>query len=119
MSEKNLGSVVGLTLKNFSRHESVTNNLDEKGRIVINTDPLVNGNKYLSVELTSDMQQYNLPLYVVNADSLAGCITLMTNKVDGSAGPILRGVLPTPFEYAIKPDGIKDVMIHESGQILN
>lgn len=119
MSEKNLGSVVGLTLKNFSRHESVTNNLDQKGRIIVKTDSLVNGSKYLSVEVTTDMKQYNLPLYVVNTDSFAGVITLTSNKVDGSAGPILRGVLSTPFEYAIKPDGIKDVMIHESGQILN
>ena len=47
MSEKNLGSVVGLTLKNFERQETVTSNLDEKGRIIINTDPLVSGYKFI------------------------------------------------------------------------
>ena len=119
MSEKNLGSVVGLTLKNLSRHESVINNLDEKGRIIINTDPLVSGNKYISVTVTKDMQIYNVPAYVINSDSLVGCITLLSNKVDGSAGTILRGILPTPFNYAIKTDGISDVTIHESGKILN
>lgn len=119
MSEKNLGSVVGLTLKDFSRHESVINNLDEKGRIIINTETIVSGNKYISVSVTTDMQLYNVPVYAINSDSLVGCITLMTNKVDGSAGPILRGVLPTPFNYAIKADGLTDVTIHESGKILN
>lgn len=119
MSEKNLGSVVGLTLKNFSRHESVTNNLDKKGRIIINTEPLVSGIKYISVTLTEDMQLYNAPVYVVDNDSIAGYVALITNKVDGSAGPILRGILPTPFNYAINADGLTDVTIHESGQILN
>lgn len=119
MSEKNLGSVVGLTLKDFSRHESVINNLDEKGRIIINTDPLVSGNKYISVNVTTDMQIYNVQAYVINSDSLVGSVTLLTNKVDGSAGPILRGILPTPFNYAINADGITDVTIHESGKILN
>lgn len=119
MSEKNLGSVVGLTLKDFSRHESVTNNLDEKGRIIINTDPLVSGVKYISVSVTTDMQKYNMKAYVIDSDSLVGNVTLLTNKVDGSAGPILRGILPTPFNYAINADGITDVTIHESGKILN
>lgn len=119
MSEKNLGSVVGLTLKDFSRHESVINKLDKKGRIIVQTDPLVKGVKYLNVEVTTDMQQYNLPIYVIDSDSFAGVISLVSNKVDGSAGPFLRCVLTTPFEYAIKPDGIKDVIIHENGKILN
>ena len=119
MSEKKLGSVVGLTLKRFSRHEDVTNNLDEKGRIILNTEPLVSGYKYLSVHVTTDTKIYNLPLYVINGDFFAGCITLMSNKPDGSAGPILRGVLPTPFNYAINADGFTNVTIHESGQILN
>lgn len=119
MSKKNLGSVVGLTLKDFSRNESITNNLDEKGRIIINTDPLVSGHKYISVNVATDMQTYNMKAYVINSDSIAGVITLLTNKVDGSAGPILRGILPTPFNYAINADGITDVSIHESGKILN
>ena len=119
MSEKNLGSVVGLTLKEFSKHEEVTNNLDEKGRIIINAEPVVSGSKYISVTVNTDMQLYNVPVYIINSDSLAGCITLITNKIDGSAGPILRGILPTPFHYAIKADGITEVTIHESGQILN
>lgn len=119
MSEKNLGSVVGLTLEACSRHEDVTNNLDEKGRIIINADPIVSGYKYLSVKVTTDMQTCNIPLYVINGDFFAGCITMMSNKPDGSAGPILRGILPTPFNYAIKADGITEVTIHESGQILN
>lgn len=118
MSEKNLGSVVGLTLKVFSRHEDVTNNLDKKGRIIINADTIVSGAKYISVTVNKDMQLYNVPAYVINSDSLAGCITLMTNKIDGSAGPILRGILPTPFNYAIKADGITEVSIHESGETL-
>lgn len=119
MSEKNLGSVVGLTQKAFSRHDNVTDNLDEKGRIIINAEPIVSGAKYISVSVNTDMQLYNVPAYVINSDSLVGCITLITNKVDGSAGPILRGILPTPFHYAIKADGITEVSIHESGQILN
>lgn len=119
MSKKNLGSVVGLTLKDFSRHEDVTNNLDEKGRIIINSEPIVSGTKYISVRVNTDMQQYNVPAYVINRDSFVGYVTLITNKVDGSAGPILRGILPTPFNYAIKADGITEVSIHESGKILN
>lgn len=119
MSEKNLGSVVGLTLKAFSRHENVVGNLDKKGRIIINAEPIVSGAKYISVSVKTDMQLYNVPVYIINSDSLVGCITLITNKVDGSAGPILRGILPTPFNYAIKADGITEVTIHENGQILN
>nr|DAJ81719.1 MAG TPA: hypothetical protein [Caudoviricetes sp.] len=119
MSEKNLGSVVGLTLKVFSRHENITNNLDEKGRIIVNTDPIVSGAKYISVKVNTDMQLYNVPVYAINSDSLAGCITLITNKVDGSAGPFLRGILPTPFNYAMKADGITEVFIQENGKILN
>lgn len=119
MSEKNLGSVVGLTLKVFSRHENVTNNLDKKGRIIINAEPFVSGAKYISVNVTTDTQIYNVPAYIIDSDSLVGCITLITNKLDGSAGPILRGILPTPFNYAIKADGITEVTIHESGKILN
>lgn len=119
MSEKNLGSVVGLTLKDFSRHENVINNLDKKGRIIINAEPIVSGVKYISVTVNTDMQLYNVPAYIIDSDSLVGCITLITNKVDGSAGPILRGILPTPFNYAISADGITEVSIHESGKILN
>lgn len=119
MSEKNLGSVVGLTLKDFSRHENVINNLDEKGRIIINADSIVSGVKYISVSVNTDMQLYNVPAYIINSDSLVGCVTLITNKSDGSAGPILRGILTTPFNYAIKADGITEVTIHESGKILN
>ena len=119
MSEKNLGSVVGLTLKVFSRHENVTNNLDEKGRIIINAEPVVSGYKYISVTVNTDVQLLNVPAYIINSDSLVGCITLITNKVDGSAGPILRGILPLPFNYAISADGITEVIIHENGQILN
>lgn len=119
MSEKNLGSVVGLTLKNRYRNEPVTSNLDEKGRIIINADPIVYGYIYLQLEVTKAAQTYTIPLYKINDDSIVGFITLMTNKPDGSAGTSLRCYLPTPFNYAIKPDGIKDVIIHENGQILN
>ena len=119
MSEKNLGSVVGLILKNFDRHEDITSNLDEKGRIIINTDPLVSGYKYLQLEVTNVTQTYTIPVYRINEDVIIGFLTLMTNKPDGSAGPSLRCILPTPFKYTISTDGIKSVFIHENGQILN
>lgn len=119
MSEKNLGSVVGLTLKNVERQEAVTSNLDEKGRIIINTDPLVSGYKFILIKIDHTEQTYNIPIYPINRDFVAGFITLITANEDGSASSYLRCILPTPFNYAIKTDGIAEVTIHESGQILN
>lgn len=119
MSEKNLGSVVGLTLKAFYRNESVINNLDEKGRIIINTDPIVYGYKYLQLEVENAEQTYTIPIYKINDDAIVGFLTLMTNNPDGSAGTSLRCYLPTPFNFSIKTDGITAVIIHENGQILN
>lgn len=119
MSEKNLGSVVGLTLKNVERQEAVTSNLDEKGRIIINTDPLVSGYKFILIKIDHTEQTYNIPIYPINRDFVAGFITLITANDDGSASSYLRCILPTPFNYAIKTDGIAEVMIYESGQILN
>lgn len=119
MSEKNLGSVVGLTLKNFERQEAVTSNLDEKGRIIINSDPLVSGYKFILVKINKAEKTYNIPIYPINRDFVAGIITLITTNEDGSASIYLRGTIPTPFNYAIKTDGIEEVTIYESGKILN
>lgn len=119
MSEKNLGSVVGLTLKNFERQEAVTSNLDEKGRIIINTDPLVSGYKFILIKIDHTEKTYTIPIYPINRDFVAGFITLITANEDGSASSYLRCILPTPFNYAIKIDGIAEVTIYESGQILN
>lgn len=119
MSEKNLGSVVGLTLKNFERQETVTSNLDEKGRIIINTDPLVSGYKFILIKINKTEKTYNIPIYPINRDFVSGFITLITANEDGSASNYLRCVLPTPFNYAIKTDGIAEVTIYENGQILN
>lgn len=119
MSEKNLGSVVGLTLKNHFRNEPVTSNLDEKGRIIINADPIVSGYIYLQLEVTKAAKTDTIPLYKINDDAIVGFITLMTNEPDGSASSSLSCIIPVPFNYAISADGITAAIIHENGQILN
>lgn len=92
----------------------MTENLDSKNRIRVNSDPLITGYKYIEIEVLNQQQTYNVPIYVPNTDTFVELMTFQY-KDPSSGGTTMRAMIPTPFDYSLLSTGISKVTLIEKG----
>lgn len=112
----NLGNVIGPKpeLKNISVNKDITDVLDSKKRIHVNTDPIVTGFKYLYFELSTETREFTVKLYEPNTDNYVGGLTLSVPSQDPDT-TIFRCFIPTPFNYSLSIYNINVVRLVENG----
>ncbi|MCI6580592.1 MAG: hypothetical protein MSH15_01145 [Oscillospiraceae bacterium] len=115
----NLGSVVGPkpALKRISKNQAITGTEDKKGRLFIDSDPLVTGAKYLFIVSPLHTDNFRLLLYAKDTDKIVGSLYF---EGDGGSSPnTFQAVLPSPFSYSIQKDVVTQVRLIEDGYVLS
>lgn len=117
----NLGSVVGPTdpkpmLTSVSESTNITKNVDEKGRIIVNSEPLVTGYKYLGIVSSRNIDNQTMKIYLINSDAFVGQIELFNPEPSGS-NYYYRAFIPTPFNYSISFDSLISVTLVQVGSL--
>lgn len=108
----NLGSVVGPkpALRQIFRNKEIRGTEDTKGRLYIDSDPLVTGYKYLYLVSTSHSEDFRILLYAKNSDVVIG--SLYVNHIESN---FFHAMLPTPFNCSIDKNVATTVKLIEEG----
>lgn len=112
----NLGSVISPKpeLTTVDSNTDITTNKDTKGRILVNSSPIITGYKYLAVELLDEIQTQAVNVYLQNTDIFVGSLTLST--ADGSASKFFNVMIQTPFNYSISTDNVNQIRLIQNGE---
>lgn len=88
---------------------------DTFGNFVVNSDPLVTGQKYLEITLTSGQQTANLVLIKPGTTTCVGILPCASKTGGGSVNHV--AILPSPFHYCINASvpGIESITLVEKG----
>lgn len=114
----NLGSVIGPAgqkpqLTEVKDSADITSNRDSKGRILIDSKPIVTGYKFLYFFLSAEAVTHTVNLYIPNSDTFVG--QLILRSPDQVETKSFRVLIPTPFNCSITADNISAVRLEHSG----
>ena len=113
----NLGSVVGPkpALKRISKNQAITGTEDTKGRLFIDSDPLVTGTKYLFLVSPGHSENFRIKLYLKDTDEIVG--SLYCENYPTMGPNIFHTFIPSPFKYSIEKDVVSELRLVENGYV--
>lgn len=76
----------------------LTTDTDTNGNYIVNSDPLITGQKYLEITISYSQQTLNVPYFLKDTTTMVGILSF-ANYQGGSN--TLRCAIPTPFNYTI------------------
>lgn len=76
----------------------LTEDTDANGNYIVNSDPLITGQKYLEITISYIQQTLNVPYFIKNTTTMVGILSF-ANYQGGSK--TLRCAIQTPFDYSI------------------